>query len=72
MSIKKIKLLQYEANELESNNNNNKKKKKKKTKKHYEAAHIESGTTKLVSINALLEEGGWETLSSRRNRHKLT
>ena len=48
---------QYQANELE--------------KIQYEAARIVSGTTKLVSINALLEEVGWETLSSRRNKHKL-
>ena len=49
---------QYESNELEKN--------------HNEAARIVTGTTKLVSINSLLSETGWETLSSRRNKHKLT
>ena len=34
----------------------------------YEAAHIVTGTTKLVSINSLLLETGWETLASRRNK----
>ena len=48
---------QYEANELE--------------KIQYEAARIVSGATKLVSINALLKETGWEPLSSRRRKHKL-
>ena len=32
----------------------------------HEAARIVSGTTKLVSINSLLLETGWETLVSRR------
>ena len=49
---------QYESNELEKNQN--------------EAVRIVTGTTKLVSINSLLSETGWETLSSRRNKHKLT
>ena len=49
---------QYESNELEKNQN--------------EAARIVTGTTKLVSNNSLLSETGWETLSSRRNKHKLT
>ena len=48
---------QYEAKELE--------------KIQYKAARIVSGTTKLVSITALLEEVGWETLSSRRNKHNI-
>ena len=48
---------QYEANELEQI--------------QYEAARIVSGATKLVSINALLKETGWEPLSSRRKKHKL-
>ena len=50
--------MQYESNELEKIQN--------------EAARIVTGTTKLVSINSLLSETGWETLSSRRNKHKLT
>ena len=49
---------QYESNELEKIQN--------------EAARIVTGATKLVSINSLLSETGWETLSSRRNKHKLT
>ena len=48
----------YESNELEKNQN--------------EAACIVTGATKLVSINALLTETRWETLSSRRTKHKLT
>ena len=52
-----LQLMQYEANELE--------------KIQYEAARIVSGATKLVSINALLKETGWEPLSSRRRKHKL-
>ena len=47
----------YEVNELE--------------KIQYEAARIVTGTTKLVSINSLLLETGWETLASRRKKHKL-
>ncbi|MCG7869675.1 MAG: endonuclease/exonuclease/phosphatase family protein [Candidatus Thiodiazotropha taylori] len=37
----------------------------------YEAARIVTGATRLVSINSLLNETGWETLSSRRKNHKL-
>ena len=48
---------QYEVNDLEKIQN--------------EAARIVSGATKLVSINSLLLETGWETLSSRRKKHKL-
>ena len=43
---------QYESNELDKNQN--------------EAARIVTGATKLVSINALLTETRWETLSLRR------
>ena len=49
---------QYESNELEKIQN--------------EAARILTGATKLVSINSLLLETGWETLASRRKKHKLT
>ena len=48
----------YEANELEKSQN--------------EAARIVTGATKLVSINKLLKETGWESLSTRRKKHKLT
>ncbi|MCU7801465.1 MAG: hypothetical protein KZQ70_15375, partial [gamma proteobacterium symbiont of Lucinoma myriamae] len=48
---------QYEVNDLEKIQN--------------EAARIVTGATKLVSINSLLLETGWETLSSRRKKHKL-
>ena len=41
-------------------------------KNQNEAARIVTGATKLVSINALLTETRWETLSSRRTKHKLT
>ncbi len=37
----------------------------------HEAARIVTGTTKLVSIQKLMQETGWETLSSRRRKHKL-
>ena len=37
-----------------------------------EAARIVTGATKLVSINTLLKETGWEALSTRRKEHKLT
>ena len=37
-----------------------------------EAARIVTGTTKLVSINSLYEETGWETLETRRKNYKLT
>ena len=36
-----------------------------------EAARIVTGTTKLVSINKLYIETGWETLKTRRLKHKL-
>ena len=49
---------QYEVNELEKIQN--------------EAARIVTGSTKLVSINNLLKETGWESLSTRRKEHKLT
>ena len=49
---------QYESNELEQIQN--------------EAARIVTGATRLVSINSLLTETGWETLSVRRHKHKLT
>lgn len=38
----------------------------------HEAARIVTGATKLISIQKLLEEVGWETLSNRRAKHKLT
>ena len=38
----------------------------------HEAARIVTGTAKLISINSLLLESGWETLASRRKKHKLT
>ena len=47
---------QYEANELE--------------KIHHEAARIVSGATNLVSIEKILKEVGWDTLSCRRKKHK--
>ena len=34
--------------------------------------HEVTGTTKLVSIENLYKEIGWETLNSRRRQHKLT
>ena len=37
-----------------------------------ETARIVTGATKLVSINSLFNETRWETLSSRRTKHKLT
>ena len=36
-----------------------------------EAARIAIGATKLVSLNNLYKEIGWESLSKRRNNHKL-
>ena len=36
-----------------------------------EASRIITGTTKLVSISELYKETGWETLTSRRRKHKL-
>ena len=40
-------------------------------KVQYEAARIVSGCTKLVSINSLLLEVGWDSLANRRRKHKL-
>ena len=37
-----------------------------------EAARIETGTTKLVSIENLYSEIGWDTLEARRKKQKLT
>ena len=37
----------------------------------YEAARIVSGTTKLVSVEKLLKEVGWERLETRRKKHEL-
>ena len=39
---------------------------------HIEAAKIITGTTKLVSIDKLYIETGWETLKVRRFKHRLT
>ena len=36
-----------------------------------EAARIVTGETKLVSLDMLYRETGWETLESRRRYHKL-
>ena len=48
---------QQEANELEKIQN--------------EAARIVTGATKLASIQSLLSDTGWESLISRREKHKL-
>ena len=48
----------YEEEELEKN--------------QLEAARIVTGTTKLVSIDKLYIETGWEPLQARRRKHKLT
>ena len=37
-----------------------------------EAARIVTGSTKLVSIERLYDETGWERLKDRRGKHKLT
>jgi hypothetical protein len=37
----------------------------------YEAARVVTGCTKLVSVNKLLSEAGWEALEERRSKHKL-
>ena len=50
-------LTKYEENELE--------------KIQLEAARIVTGTTKLISLENLYKETGWETLNSRRQQHKL-
>ena len=49
---------QYEKQELE--------------KVQIEAARIATGTTKLVSLNSLYTEIGWQTLQQRHTSHKLT
>ena len=36
-----------------------------------ESAHIVPGTTKLVSLEMLYKETGWETLEIRCSKHKL-
>ena len=38
---------------------------------HVEDARIITGATKLCSIENLLLDLGWESLQSRRNKHKL-
>ena len=38
---------------------------------HVEAARLITGATKLYSIDNLYRELGWESLQSRRNKHKL-
>ena len=48
---------QYEANELEKSQN--------------EAARIVTGATRLVFVDLLYTETGWDTLISRRNKHKI-
>ena len=40
-------------------------------KVNIEAARIVTGATKLVSLNDLYRETGWETLEKRREKHKL-
>ena len=37
-----------------------------------EAARISNGTTKLVSLDNLYKEVGWQTLQKRRQDHKVT
>ena len=49
---------QYDSNELDKIQN--------------EAARIVTGATKLASIDSLHTETGWETLGSRRKKHRLT
>ena len=36
-----------------------------------EAARIATGTTKMISIQNLYDETGWEQLETRRKNHKL-
>ena len=38
---------------------------------HTEAARIVTGATKLASSSSVLKEAGWETLQTRRTKHKL-
>ena len=49
--------LHYESNELEKIQN--------------EAARIVTNATRLASTQSLFTETGWETLSERKNKHKL-
>ena len=49
---------QYEKQEIE--------------KVQIEAARIVTGTTKLISLNLLYIEAGWDSLEKRRKYHKLT
>ena len=49
---------QYESDELEKIQN--------------EAARIVTGATKLVSLQSLYIDTGWENLAARREKHKLT
>ena len=44
---------------------------KKQEIKRIEAARIATGTTKLVSLNALYRETSWITIEKRRENHKL-
>ena len=37
----------------------------------FEAARIATATTKLISIQTLYDETGWEQLETRRKNHKL-
>ena len=39
---------------------------------HVEAARVVTGATKLSSIERIFMELGWESLQTRRNKHKLT
>ena len=48
---------QYEKSELD--------------KIQHEAARIVTGCTKLVSLNQLSTESGWESLENRRHKHKF-
>ena len=41
------------------------------TKIQNEAARIVTGATKLASVQSLLFDTGWESLTSRRKTHKL-
>ena len=45
--------------------------KDKVEKVNLEAARIVTGATKLVSLQALYKETGWENLEARREKHKL-
>ena len=56
---------------LEYADNCTKQEKQDLEKIQIEAARIATGTTKLVSLQKLYEEIGWETLEARRKTHKL-